>query len=459
MKNFTPFKSLIAVTLLTTTLRASEPNTLVELVRPLGMGGAFTAVADDHNIFTYNPAGLVQRTGSQFTLVEIAAGVSKDSQDVFDFVQDNKDQLNNWDDLTFQQQQDLTNKILALDNIDPRVYVAGNGATYLSGPNFLGLPFHVAFGGMGVVDSSFEIRKGAGPVPFLNFEINSDVVVPITIAHRWDAPLLPGKIGVGLTGKYIVRNQVRQQHVSLLQFDGEDIEAPPVAQGKGIGSDLGFLYQPSDRTNIGVMIQDFLGTKLSFDAEPGKNGFVGYTDHDSVIRPRTNIGYATTPDKLLWFLPTGDRWTLAADVRDILSDDEHILFQRGFSKILGEHLYKHVHLGAEFRYWFLRFRGGAYQGYPTAGLGLDIPLLKLDFAYYGREIGALAGDRRQDNYVASLALSFGGSKVEARDRIQSKKEMKNKREMSMPEESNVPSNTVTEPAGNTGPADAGDIPQ
>lgn len=32
-------------------------------VRPLGMGGAFTAVADDHNAIYYNTAGLAQTNG------------------------------------------------------------------------------------------------------------------------------------------------------------------------------------------------------------------------------------------------------------------------------------------------------------------------------------------------------------------------------------------------------------
>jgi hypothetical protein len=244
----------------------------------------------------------------------------------------------------------------------------------------------------------------------------------------------------------------------------DDLEAPPVAQGTGFGSDLGLLYQPSNRTNVGVMVQDFLGTKLHFDEEPGKGGFPGYIERDTVINPRTNIGVAVTPQKHFWLLPSGDRWTFAADIRDILPQDQHVLFQEGFKQIIGDDFGTHAHLGAEFRYWFLRFRGGAYQGYPTAGLGIDIPLLKLDFAYYGREIGAQAGDHRQDNYVASLAIAFGSGQVEARERIHKNKEMSKRKELGDPSQTEVaPPKPDSEPeikqATTHAPPEAPAIPQ
>ncbi len=421
---------------------ATEPPTQIEFVRPLGMGGAFTAIADDHNIFSFNPAGLVQRTGSQFTLLEIAAGGAKDTMDLIDFVDENKDVLDNWDTSTPAQQADITNKIINnISRLDPRIYAAANTFTYLSGPVFWGA--HLGFGVQGVVDSTVRLDVGPGGIPNVSFSVNNDVIVPLTIARRWNAPLLPGTLGVGLTGKLMRRFKTEQTRISVLQLD--DVESPPIAQGTGFGSDLGLLYQPTNRTNIGVMVQDFLGTKLHFDAEPSEGGFQGYNERDTVIRPRTNVGLAMTPESLLWLLPTGDRWTFSADIRDVASRDEHVLFQKGFKQILGDDFGRHTHLGAEFRYWFLRFRGGAYQGYPTAGLGLDIPLLKLDFAYYGREIGAQAGDKRQDMYVASLAIAFGSGQVEARERIHKNKEMKKQKTLGDP----MPTDTMpaaSEPA-------------
>jgi hypothetical protein len=181
------------------------------------------------------------------------------------------------------------------------------------------------------------------------------------------------------------------------------------------------------------MVQDFLGTKMKFDKVDAEDGFSAQPERDTVIRPRTNIGVAVVPKKIAWLLPTNDRWTLTADVRDILSPDEHIFFQNGIKKVFGEDIYTHVHLGAEFRYWFLRFRGGAYQGYPSGGLGVDIPFLKIDYAFYSRELGEKAGDLRETNHVVSLALRFGTGKTESRERIKKAKESKKLNEVAEPE--------------------------
>lgn len=264
------FVSSLVVGLSVSLSLATEPPTRIEFVRPLGMGGAFTAIADDHNVFSFNPAGLVQRTGSQFTLLEIAAGVAKDTTDLIDFIDDNKDVIDNWDTSTPQQQADITNKIITnISRLDPRIYVAANTLTYLSGPVFWGA--HLGLGVQGVVDSSIRMDIGPGGVPNVSFAVNNDIVLPVTLAKRWDAPLVPGTIGMGLTGKLMRRYKTEQNRISFLQLD--DIESPPVAQGDGFGSDIGLLYQPTDRTNIGLMVQDFLGTKLHFDAEPAKSGF------------------------------------------------------------------------------------------------------------------------------------------------------------------------------------------
>ena len=40
-----------------------EERIMVKGIRPMGMGGAFTAIADDENAVFYNPAGISQRRG------------------------------------------------------------------------------------------------------------------------------------------------------------------------------------------------------------------------------------------------------------------------------------------------------------------------------------------------------------------------------------------------------------
>jgi hypothetical protein len=144
-------------------VRAEEQPAMIQFVRPLGMGGAFTAIADDHNIFNFNPAGMVQRTGAQVTLLEIAAGGSQDLKKAYDYIDKHQDELTHFEDLTPQQQSDLTNEIAdTISKLDPRAYIAADVASFVSGPKFFWLPVHVGFGAFGVVDAKFADNSDAG---------------------------------------------------------------------------------------------------------------------------------------------------------------------------------------------------------------------------------------------------------------------------------------------------------
>jgi len=458
MKNV---QSLLAVPLLSFLLafplKAEEPPARFDFVRPLSMGGAFVAVADDQNIFNFNPAGMVQRTGGEFTLLEVAGGVAQDTLEVLDFISDNESDLTNIG--TSPRRAELVNEIKNnISKLNPRVYVAADIASYVSGPSFMGLPLHVGFGAFGVIDASFNLNPGI-LIPNISYTINNDLIFPLSLAKRWKAPIIPGRIGVGVTGKIIRRSQVSRQNQSILELD--DLETPPIATGTGFGMDLGFLYQPTDRFNLGMMVRDFGGTNLSFDKVDAEDGFQALPERDTTIRPRTDIGIALVPEKILFFLPTTDRWTLSADVRDVFNKEHHILFEDGFKNVIGEDFYTHLHLGAEFRYWFFRFRGGFNQGYPTFGLGLDIPLLKLDYAFYSVELGDQAGDLRQGNHIVSLAFRFGSGKVEARERIEKAKESKSQRQMGTPDEvpEAEPMESPSEEAEPTEAAEDAEIPE
>src|SRR5262245_44849710 len=141
MNRLKKWSSLIGVIGMSAVLCAEEPPALIQFVRPLGMGGAFTAVADDHNIFAFNAAGMAQRTGGPLTILEIAVGASKDTKDSVDFISDREDQLTNFENLTGAQQAQLTNDInREIAKLNPRAYVAADVASYVSGPRFLGMP-------------------------------------------------------------------------------------------------------------------------------------------------------------------------------------------------------------------------------------------------------------------------------------------------------------------------------
>ena len=111
---------------------------------------------------------MVQRTGAQVTLLEIAPGISKDFKTMADFIKENKDLLNRFhsttNPLTAQEQIDISNKIKAdIAGLNSRVYVAADVASCVSGPHFMGLPVHAGFGAFVVVsdDAKAEFKFAA----------------------------------------------------------------------------------------------------------------------------------------------------------------------------------------------------------------------------------------------------------------------------------------------------------
>ncbi|MCL2334992.1 MAG: hypothetical protein FWC57_02895 [Endomicrobia bacterium] len=60
-------------------LAVKDDPIMIKGIRPMGMGGAFTAIADDENAVFYNPAGISQRTGWMLQIFNINTAVSRDA--------------------------------------------------------------------------------------------------------------------------------------------------------------------------------------------------------------------------------------------------------------------------------------------------------------------------------------------------------------------------------------------
>jgi hypothetical protein len=67
---------------------------MIRGVRPMGMGGAFTAVADDENAIFYNPAGIVNRTGKLLQFFNINLAVNSNTIDLGQDLSDTLSKLN-----------------------------------------------------------------------------------------------------------------------------------------------------------------------------------------------------------------------------------------------------------------------------------------------------------------------------------------------------------------------------
>ena len=88
----------------------------IEGIRPLGMGGAFIAVADDYNLLQYNPANLAKAKNFQLNIPHIEVETSQKSIDFLTYFINNSSlfsgDLSSWTSETIDK---LTNAALKLN--------------------------------------------------------------------------------------------------------------------------------------------------------------------------------------------------------------------------------------------------------------------------------------------------------------------------------------------------------
>lgn len=393
---------------------AYEPSALIRGARPLAMGGAFVAIADDHNAIFYNPAGITQRSAGQFTLFELPIGIGDDIFEFQKFYSDNQDNLKDFDKLTTDKKiallNDINNKITTYK---PRIRFGFPNTSYISGPGFLSW----GLGVFSLIDVGFKFNRSL-IVPSISMWGGADIVLGAPLAHKfksipsipgfWKVPQIdiPGEISVGGTLKYIQRGKI-EETLSVLEF--EDF-SPLFQMGSGFGLDLGTLYQPNKRWNYGLQITDIGGTTIKYEkAEDIDKGKLKAASQE-MINSEWNIGTAFIPSKIYYwpgkYINTLDRVLLAVDLRDVLSTRE---------RLLSDSLWKKIHMGAEFRWGTISLRGGYNSGYPTAGFGLRIPYLGLgcDYAFWGDELGMFAGQQPEWNHQISLSFRWGSTKGRA----------------------------------------------
>ena len=321
-------------------------------IRALGMGGAYIAAGKNGGAFHYNPALLTQTTTD--IAIPISIGFDQNAANVFNFINDNSDDLENFNDLSVADQDRLYNDLTPFDGERIRVRVT---------PMFnivtknLGLAaYGIVRVGAGVDKGIFEPRVEAGGV--------ADVVVMLGMAKKTSE-----KMAFGINAK-IVNRRSTDFRVGVTKLeDVADSVVDSLKNGKtGIALDLGMLYNLSERTNLGFVIQDLYG-------KVGNQRFP----------VNVKAGIATTPMR---------RFTFALDVTDLLNQDGISLFSR-------------VYMGGEFRIPFVSARAGFYQGYPTLGAGLNLKILKFDYAFYRREFGRRPGLEGRSQHEFQVKLGWG----------------------------------------------------
>lgn len=338
--------------------------------RPLGMGDAFVAVANDYNTLFYNPAGLARLEQGELNLF-IDAGVSNAFQSIAKEIQEAQS--------TPGTQADKESAVMAA--LQKQYGKAFGFRTQL----FSGIYVRPKWG-IAVIpaDLSFEGSMHQAVGPSVNATFYADTTVALGYGDEVPGLRSWGAVSWGVTAKAINRGYFSKSiNFVELATDPNLIKSSDVREGFGIDADIGFLYTPRlpgsglfsllkyTRPTFGLVVRNLAETKFA-----SSNKFISKEEG------------LTPPEQLYRVVDIGTKWEYPSfwlfsgrgvmDFRDIMHPSYTL--KRG------------LHLGFEFdwtvaSWWKGAYRIGYRQGYVTAGMSALFALFNLDLVTYSDEVG------------------------------------------------------------------------
>lgn len=347
------FVALVLSCVLAAPATAREFPHFFQGVRPLGMGGAFTAVADDENALFFNPAGLAKVDQWSMGLINPLLESSESNSDLYKDVDDT--------DL------DATSEVADLirDNLGETAHFRLALFPHVVTPNF-------AIGVLGQVQANLEARNVANP------EMDVDALGTASGHLGYGHGFFNDILRVGAGAKYISASRLREVYTAA-DISADDFDTrveDDMMDGDGFGFDVGVMVTAP------VLLKPTLGVVVLNvgDVDLGDAG---------VLPQQLNVGVSLAHD-FSWVKITG-----AADILDITKD-------AGFD----EDMNKRLHMGLEAKTKYLALRTGLYQGYGSFGATIDLRLLKLDYANYAEEISSFAGGKPDRRHVAQVTIGW-----------------------------------------------------
>jgi hypothetical protein len=329
--------------------------------RAVGMGGAFTAVADDEQAIFFNPAGLAGIKGFTFNYAAVDIEASQDIYTSFSAFT----QLGGGGFSVATLNQLMGKRILARAQVAPSLVMKN-------------------FGIAPIVDGLVSFNESNQTYPKINF--GYQFTNGIQAAYGFS---LTGRkkrasrhdFRVGLAGKLLFRRggyrDFQFYEILALTQDYYQLLTGVGNYGMGYGGDIGtqYLFTPNKRVTLaaGLAFTDIGDTAFaSPQADP--------------IKSNLSVGLAAT-----YQLPRM-KFTLAWDQRHLLQDSNFA---------------KRNHVGVEAQFPFISLFGGVYQLSLTYGASFDIWVMRITAASYAEDYGAYALQDSSRRYNLRLAFKFG----------------------------------------------------
>ncbi len=344
-------------------------------VIPYGMGGAYSAVADDWLSLYYNPAGLAMVKKVEVQPLDVVLGTNSD---VVGAASDLK---------ALSGSGGLASELSKLAG----KHVEAKGADFSQ----ITLPYF-AFGVSYQVNADFNLSNVSYPTTVMQYTKDTGVSVGGAVGFGKQNDL---RIGVHL--EYIHRDGSTQS-VGLSQYLGSTSALVDLfnQQGDGYAGTLGLQYklpiQSRIEVNTAFVWHDIGDT--SFGNSSSKNR--PSTDSQDLVAGlaiRFPIGGAQNRRALRRYGPkrSTSAFTIAYDYSELATPWSSRPFMM------------HSHIGANIDLPILSLQAGLYQSGISFGTGFDLGVFKVAASTYSQELGAYAGQSRDRRYLLSIGSAFG----------------------------------------------------
>ena len=357
---------LLIFTILTAMLSSNafagaKRGVFYDTMRNRAMGGVGIMSSQGATAFISNPA-LLTRGNINVSPISIQFLLNKNFSDLADFISDNSDSLGSFSELTSASVESIYTDLNSIDNRWMKLGIPFGGG--IRATNF-GIAYY------GVFDFEFKIDKGIYE-PHVFMKGTFDNVITVGFGKGMDF-LTPGlKMGAAL--KFITRSEAPEQKIGFSEVAGGgdlflELQDSLESGKSGFGFDLGALYKLNEKLEVGLVFVDLVG-----NIDDGNDDI------------STNLKLGVKYDLL-------SRLSAEANIVDFFNSDETAFFNR-------------MHLGIEADLIILKLRGGFNQGYPTFGAGLNLGIIKADFAVWTEEQGDFPGYDGETFYGGQLYLGF-----------------------------------------------------